>query len=186
MPATKAAAASRPDSARPSLARLLASMLYEGIAIAAILLAGAFVFVGVAAAMRGGQPFQPGPVAQALLQIFLVGLLGAYFVRCWTRGGQTLAMKAWRLRVVMPDGAPLRPGRAAARFLLAAAIIGPAVVAAAYLWRHPEARIAWLAAAPAIADLAWPLADRDRRLLHDRLAGTRIIFAPPTTSSPRR
>jgi len=186
MSSTKEAPASRPDSARPSLARLLASMLYEGLAVAAILLAGALAFVGAAAVARGGQPFQAGPVAQTLLQVFLVGLLAAYFVRCWTRGGQTLAMKAWKLRVVMPDGTPLGHGRATVRFVLAAAIIGPAVVAAAYLWRHPEARVAWLAAAPALADLAWPLADRDRRLLHDRLAGTRIIFAPPTTSSPLR
>jgi uncharacterized RDD family membrane protein YckC len=186
MPSTMEVPASRPDLARPALARLLASMLYEGLAVAAILLAGAAAVVGFAAAARGGQALQTGPAEQALLQVFLAGLLGAYFVRCWTRGGQTLAMRAWKLRVVMPDGAPLGYGRAAARFALASVIFGPALVAAAYLWRHPEARAAWIAAAPALADLAWPLVDRDRRLLHDRLTGTRIIFAPPTTSSPRR
>jgi uncharacterized RDD family membrane protein YckC len=28
----------------------------------------------------------------------------------------------------------------------------------------------------------WALVDRDRQFLHDRLAGTRLIYVPPTTS----
>jgi len=31
---------------------------------------------------------------------------------------------------------------------------------------------------------AWALLDRERQFLHDRLAGTRIIFVPATTASP--
>jgi uncharacterized RDD family membrane protein YckC len=170
----------------PSIARRLASMTYETLVVAAIVLAGAFAFFGAAAAARGGGPIEAGPLSRALLQGFLVALVGGYFVRCWSRGGQTLPMRAWRLRVVALDYAPLTVGRAVARFGIAAAIVGPGLLAAAVLWRHPESAAAWLAVTPALVDLAWALGDRDRQFLHDRLAGTRVIFAPPTTSSSRR
>jgi uncharacterized RDD family membrane protein YckC len=161
-------------------------MLYESLVVGAIVLGSGLAFYGVATAARGGGSLESGPLLRALLQAFVIVLVGGYFVRCWTRGGQTLPMKAWKLRVVAWDGAPIKMGRAIARFGIAAAIVGPALVAAVVLWKRPETVAAWLAVAPALVDLGWPLGDRDRQFLHDRLAGTRIIYVPPTTSSPSR
>jgi uncharacterized RDD family membrane protein YckC len=158
-------------------------MLYESLLVAAIVLTGAFVFFGIAAAVGAGRPAESGPVSQPLLQGFLIALLASYFVPSWTQGGQTLAMKAWKLRLVRPDGRPLSMLRAVARFALLGSILGPALVGGGYLWKHPQAAIAWLALAPAVVDLGWSLFDRDRQCLHDRLAGTVLIVAPPTTSS---
>jgi uncharacterized RDD family membrane protein YckC len=179
-------ASADPARAGPSIGRRIAGMLYESLLAAAIVLTGAFVFFGIASALGGGGPIESDAISRRSLQVFLIALLAGYFVRCWTRGGQTLAMKAWKLRVAMPDGQPLTRSRALARFGLAAAIFGPALLAAGYLWKHPHAALAWLALAPALVDLAWPLADRDRQSLRDRLTGTRLIVAPPTTSSPPR
>ena len=43
-------------------------------------------------------------------------VFAAYFLWCWLRGGQTLAMKAWRVRLV-----DVTPGKAILRFVLAVA-----------------------------------------------------------------
>lgn len=84
-----------------------------------------------------------------ILHIFL--LLMLYFVWFWINGGQTLSMKTWRLRLISADGYRLRPAQALLRYLAA----WPSVVF--------------------LIGLLWVFIDRDRRFLHDRIAGTRII-----------
>jgi hypothetical protein len=37
-----------------------------------------------------------------------LALMGAYYVLNWTRSGQTLGMRAWRLRAVSDSGRPLK------------------------------------------------------------------------------
>jgi uncharacterized RDD family membrane protein YckC len=49
-----------------------------------------------------------------VLQLFILAVFAAYFLWCWLRGGQTLAMKAWHVRVV-----GVTPQKALLRFLLA-------------------------------------------------------------------
>lgn len=80
------------------------------------------------------------------LQGFILVVYAAYFLCCWLRGGQTLAMKAWRIRLV-----GVSPKKALARFLLAAVFI------------------------PTGVSIVWALFDRERQFLHDRLAGTRLV-----------
>jgi uncharacterized RDD family membrane protein YckC len=43
------------------------------------------------------------------------------------------------------------------------------------LIRYGFALMSWL---PAGAGYLWPLVDRDRQFLHDRLAGTRLVSVP--------
>jgi uncharacterized RDD family membrane protein YckC len=173
----------RPTAVFPSLFRRLASLGYEGLLVAAIALVGGFAFSGGAAALRAlfgtAGAIGPGAVERALLQVFLVALLGAYFVWSWVRGGQTLAMKTWKLRVVRPDGGPLDARRALARFALAGLALGTGFVAALWLLRHPASLAGWIAMLPATADLAWAIGDRERQFLHDRLSGTRVVRIDP-------
>ena len=83
--------------------------------------------------------------------VFMV--LGAYFIWYWHHGGQTLAMQTWKIRLSTPSGAQPSLARLALRYVLA----WPCVL---YLG----------------AGLFWALFDRDRQFLHDRLAGTRMVF----------
>jgi uncharacterized RDD family membrane protein YckC len=151
--------------------------------VAAILLIASFPFTGAATGRLAG-------ASRHLFQAYLLLVLGLYFVWCWRRGGQTLPMKAWKLRVVDRRGAALTTARAVRRYLLAALALGSSAVAAVVLVRYPRELAAWLATVPGLATVLWSLVDRDRQFLHDRLAGTRIVriepvsAAPPTTSSP--
>lgn len=87
-------------------------------------------------------------------QVYLWAVAGAYFVWCWHRGGQTLAMRTWRLRVVDREGDIPSWSRAAMRFLWATlGVLGAGI------------------------GFVWAFFDRDGLFLHDRLAGTRVVDA---------
>jgi hypothetical protein len=82
------------------LLRRILSLLYESILLFAVWWAAGSLFV---AATHGMSP----PWMRAAFQIYLLGIALAYFAWCWLRGGQTLAMKTWRIRVVAKDGTPI-------------------------------------------------------------------------------
>lgn len=161
-----------PARAAASLARRLAAMVYEALVVTAILLIASFPFHGAATGRLDG-------LARHLFQAYLFLVVGLYFVWCWRRAGQTLPMKAWKLRLVDRAGAPPGTARALLRYVLAALAFGSGVVAAIVLARHPRELGAWLALAPGLATILWSAVDRDRQFLHDRLAGTRIVPADP-------
>lgn len=116
------------------------------------------------------------------LQDWLFVVLGLYFAWFWTHGGQTLAMKTWRIRLVSRDGNALSPWRAVWRYLLA------------WMWVLPGLAMAWALQAkawpllliPGANILAWALLaylDPERQFLHDRIAGTRLISSETVTQT---
>lgn len=110
-------------------------------------------------------------------QVWQFIVLGVYFGWFWTHGGQTLAMKTWRVRVVTRAGELLSWPRALLRYALA------------WLWFLPGLALAWwieahgamLLLLPLLNACVWALTnrlDQDRQFLHDRIAGTRLVLAP--------
>ena len=97
----------------PSLARRLAAMVYEAFLIFAVAFLAAWIFF-----FASGARDATSGVLRRELQLFIVAVLAAYFLWCWLRGGQTLAMRAWRIRLV-----EVTPRKALVRFLLAAALL---------------------------------------------------------------
>lgn len=126
----------------PGIARRLGSLLYD-----TLLLFSVAFFAGFAFHFASGAAPLEGWLLRAH-QGFLVAVFAAYFLWCWLRGGQTLAMKTWRVRLV-----GVTPRRALLRFVCALILVPTGVA------------------------LAWALVDRDGQFLHDRLAGTRLIRA---------
>lgn len=159
-------------SAAPSIARRLLSMLYESLLLFAIGFAAAWVFFFAS----GGR--EASGLLRFALQAFLLVVFAAYFLWCWLRGGQTLAMKAWRIRLVAPGNARIPPLTALLRFVYACMLLGAffAAIAAAFWHRNPWLAFASLAVAG--VGLGWALVDRDGQFLHDRLAGTRLELVP--------
>ena len=110
----------------PPLRRRLLSMVYEGVLLFGVTMTAGMVY-GIAMQQKHALHDRNGLMAA----IFLT--LAVYFVWFWVRGGQTLAMKTWHLRVVRDDGHPLNPLQAARRYL------------ASWLWFLPPLALAWLA-----------------------------------------
>jgi uncharacterized RDD family membrane protein YckC len=105
-------------SAAPPLPRRLASMGYEAILLFAVGFFAAWLFFF---ASGGRDATQGWP--RYLLQLFILVVFAGYFLWCWLRGGQTLAMKAWHIRV-----ADVTPRKALARFALAACLLPVSIV----------------------------------------------------------
>jgi uncharacterized RDD family membrane protein YckC len=139
--------------ARAELLPRLASLVYEALILTAVVLLATLVWQGAHGILTGQLQATPGGVWA--LRAWLVAVTGGYFCGFWMRGGQTLPMRTWRLRLDRADGAPLDLRSAVVRYALA-----------------------WPCALVAGIGFLWALVDRDRQFLHDRLAGTRIVRVP--------
>ena len=154
----------------PGFGRRIASMLYEGVLLFSVAFLGTWLFQFAAGTTQISGWQRPA------LQAYLGALFAAYFLWCWLRGGQTLAMKAWRIRLVAAQGGPVRAGRALLRFLLALVSVGGFALAVLEAVREGNPLLSLALLAFASIGLAWALVDRDRQFLHDRLAGTRLVL----------
>lgn len=107
-------------------------------------------------------PFTGGAIASGnlLFQVYLLLCCYLYFCWQWVKGGQTLGMRAWRIRVICHTGE--NPGwkHATLRFLLAG--------------------LSWL---PAGAGFLWALFDHCGHPFHDRFSHTRLVLWPVSNDS---
>ena len=85
-------------------------MAYEAVLLFAVAFFATWVFFFAS----GGRDATSGALRYEL-QLFILVVFAGYFLWCWLRGGQTLAMKAWGIRLV-----GVTPVRAIVRFLLLA------------------------------------------------------------------
>jgi uncharacterized RDD family membrane protein YckC len=128
----------------------MGAILYDS-----MLLVGVLV-VAVALAMGAASLFQTQlnpahPLYRAWLFVVTVLFYG-YF---WVHGGQTLGMRAWRLRVIREDGYALTWPDALTRFFYSV--------------------ISWL---PVGLGYWWSLIPPYRQTWHDRWSATRLVLLP--------
>jgi uncharacterized RDD family membrane protein YckC len=128
-----------------SFTRRLLSLAYELILAVAVAFFAGLLFYGAASGRLSG-------LTRFAFQCYLFAALGLYFTWCWHRGGQTLPMKAWQIRLVDSKGGPVSWRQAALRYILA-----------------------WVSLLPLGAGFLWALVDPQRLSLHDRLSGTRVV-----------
>lgn len=100
--------------------------------------------------------------------------VAAYFVASWRRGGQTVGMRPWRIRVCRDDGGTISLPQAVIRVLVAAApmlllALAPMLGLRATLWAVLAAWALWFATA---------LFDPRRRALHDIAADCEVRRLP--------
>lgn len=171
----KAAGARAPAAGAPAaILRRLAALLYEG-----VLLFGVVWLVGL---LYGVATDQRHALKGALgLQAVLFAALGIYFVYFWSRHGQTLAMRTWRLRLEGPDGRTPGVGRAAARYLLGWLWILPSLAIVGLSGLAGGGAIVTVVVVGVLAYATLARLRADRQFLHDVLCGTRIVdaAAPP-------
>jgi uncharacterized RDD family membrane protein YckC len=129
--------------------RRFAALIYDSLLIAALLL----VYTAVIVLLRGAAVTRDN--AGIWWYAYCAGevvVIGGYYVINWVRSGQTLGMRAWRLRAVDASGKPLELAPAALRFLFG-----------------------FLAWAPAALGVLWLYLDAEHLALHDRLSRTRVV-----------
>ncbi|MEX1829262.1 RDD family protein [Luteibacter sp. CQ10] len=151
--------------------RRFAAIVYDLLAVVAIVMV-----VGlIAQVVTGGRIADERGHLLAWWYQPLQGLVvGAYFFVSWTRGGQTLGMRPWRIRVTDAAGRAAGGRRGLIRLVVAAL---PLLLLALY----PLTSLRVALAAPLVgwALLLLPaLFDHRRRGVHDMLAGTEVRRLP--------
>jgi uncharacterized RDD family membrane protein YckC len=130
--------------------RRFAALLYDSFLLLALLM----IYTGISIV------FTPGHVAVTqemgdwwyLYRAGELAVIGGYYLLNWVHSGQTLGMRAWRIKVVLDDGRP--------------------VTKRAGLLRFTFGFIAW---PPAALGVLWLYFDPYHAAIHDRLSKTRVI-----------
>jgi uncharacterized RDD family membrane protein YckC len=137
--------AAKPLAEPAALGWRLLALTYDCLPMIPLLMITSGIFLW----LNGGRTVEHQPLVAALEFLSIWVLAGAYFVLSWRRGGQTVGMRPWRLKVVAADG-------------------GPASVRALWL----RYLVAWLTP---VLGLLWCLVDAERRGLHDLASGTLFV-----------
>lgn len=144
-----------PDKLPPcGLWRRLASIVYDMLLTIALLMVAAAIVV-----VPSGAEIQPGTL---WFQIYLMLVWWAYFAICWRVGGQTVGMRAWRVRLVTDGGERIGWAGTVLRFLIAG--VSGAAAGLGYFWSLFETR---------------------RRGWHDMATGTRLVVVPKQNKKQR-
>ncbi|TAK51433.1 MAG: RDD family protein [Gammaproteobacteria bacterium] len=168
----------RPDVPMPiaGVFRRLAALAYDLLLVLAILFVGTVLVLP----LSGGEAITAaaqGPVAY-IYRLYLAALAFGYFGWSWTRGGQTLGMMAWKIRIEGRTGG-VPDWRAALTRFGTGLVLVLATVAGLWLLRGPGWSAVDLAGllllAPAPGNYLWLWLDRAGGTLQDRLCGSRIV-----------
>jgi uncharacterized RDD family membrane protein YckC len=134
------------DDQIPGLIRRLAAIFYDGLLLIALL----FVATAIITLPLG----YPSGTMLLVFQLFIFEIIPLiFFTGFWARGGQTLGMRAWRLKLVRMDGDEIGWSDALKRHLTA--LLSILVFGLGFIWILVDPQ-----------KLAW----------HDRLSKTRLIL----------
>lgn len=156
----------------------MAAFTYEGVLLFGVVMIAGYLYSSLTQ-MRHALKGTLG------LQAFLFVVLGIYFVWFWSRSGQTVAMKAWHIRLVDAAGRPVSQPRALVRFLLSWLWFLPALAAVHLAGLHSTGAIFGSLAAGVLAYAALTRLHPQRQFWHDVVCGTRLITWRPALP-PRR
>ena len=152
----------------PPRLRRFACMMYEGVLLFGVVFLAGYLFDTLTQS-RSGLMLRPAR------QVCLFLAIGVYFLACWRRGGQTLPMKTWNIRLTDRNGQALRGPRMLLRYLL----LWPLPLLTALLISGLSQISGWpsfdllIVCAP-FSHFLWTWIDPQGQFLHDRLLGTSL------------
>jgi len=135
------------------LFRRLIALVYDTLLLLALILIAGFI----ALPFTGGEAPRPG---NPFYQTYIFVLCYLFFAWFWTRGGQTLGMRAWRLRVQNEDGTAINWSQSLLRFMCA--MVSWGFLGLGYLWI---------------------LVDKNNLAWHDHFSNSRIVVLPKPDKS---
>ena len=127
------------------LVRRLAALIYDWLLLSGLLFTATLLLI----LLRGGAAIAP---SSWWFDVILVLISFMFFGWFWTHGGQTLGMRAWKIRVERQDGNALDWPDALRRYLAA-----------------------WLLLLPPGLGFVWGWLNKDRLCWHDQLSATRVV-----------
>ncbi len=138
----------------PSLWRRLSAIIYDSALVAAVLLMAMAMVVVPIDLIFGSNSFDAATLrSNPFYLAYLFCVMVGFHILFWIRGGQTLGMRAWRLKVIRNDGQPLNFKDALLRYF--AAILSWAALGLGFIWILFDKQ-----------GLAW----------HDRISNTRLVI----------
>jgi uncharacterized RDD family membrane protein YckC len=155
----------------PRLVRRMACFLYEGVLLFGVLMIAGYLYSSLSQQRHA-------LLGRSGLQIFLFVVLGIYFTWFWSHGGQTVAMKAWNIRLVDRAGAPVGEWRAFLRYLASWLWFLPALATLALADVRTLGSIAGVTLAGIAAYAGLALLHPQRQFWHDAACGTRLVGVP--------
>ena len=123
------------------LLRRIAAFLYDTLLLVAIF----FVFTAILIAYNDGEAIKNQGF---IIVLYVIGFF--FFSWFWMHGGQTLGMRAWRIKLVTDNASEIKLAHCVKRYLTGTLLFG--------------------------VTLLYVLVDKQRRALHDRLSDTLIII----------
>jgi uncharacterized RDD family membrane protein YckC len=132
----------------PGLLRRLAAIFYDTLLLFSVLFFATLLVLW----LTGGRAIEPH---HPLYTAYLLLIAFFYFAWSWLHGGQTLGMRAWRIRIQRSNGTSVSWRQALVRFVTALA--------------------SWL---PLGLGFLWALVDKDKMTWHDRLSKTVLVLVP--------
>lgn len=129
--------------------RRLGAMFYDSLLLIALLMMLSYPYVW----LTGGD--KPGLIVKTAYQIYLLAICFFFYAGFWVRGGQTLGLRSWRLKLVRNDGGPITWAIAFKRFAFA-----------------------WVSLLCLGLGFLWVIYDYDKLAWHDRWSGTRLVLLP--------
>ncbi len=131
------------------LLRRLAAIFYDTLLLLAVLL----IVMGLHHQLSGGGDASSKP--DLIRSVLLVLVSFGFFAWFWLHGGQTLGMRAWRIRLQNRGGGPISLWQALLRYL--AAIVSWAALGLGFIWS---------------------LVDKEKLTWHDRFSMSELVVLP--------
>jgi uncharacterized RDD family membrane protein YckC len=131
---------------RPGFLRRLTALLYDFLLLIAVL----FVATALLLPLNAGEAFT---AQQFFFPLYLLLVSFFFYTWFWTHGGQTLGLRAWKIKVLTLDRKPISWKQALLRFTIA--IVSWGFCGLGFLWI---------------------LIDKNQRSWHDHLSKTALFF----------
>ena len=153
------------------LLRRLAALLYDALLLAAVLVAATGLAMLCVALISGSTAAKDGGILthNPFFQTYLLLVCFFFYAGFWVHGGQTLGMRAWRLRVQTQDGKPITWKQALLRFFSAGAWL--LVLIAVYRIWQPSWSWNLISASSALFLLLW-------WRIPERCSATQLVLLP--------
>ena len=142
------------DQAYPpaSLVKRLCAMFYDGLLALSFVLVFGFFSMVIVQSIFGLDNVEAGSKTAKVFFVYIMALCFVFYAWFWTHGGQTLGMRAWKIKLVADNGLSITWTQAFFRFCYSL--------------------ISWV---PLGAGYLWMLVDKNKLTWHDKVSRSHII-----------